>query len=371
MRRLFCFFVAALFIALGTPAVHANTLITLTAPTTRLADGRFINNNLALSLSPDGEFGGLFLNTGSGVRTWLIDPAFIEEVLDLADGYVYLDAEGEEVTVESFDIAQQWFNLLMLRSRGDRIVAITYGAPSLSYLKRYAPGELGVYNRISQQRLQTLMGVEVSPPGDTVLDTKSPALVARNSYTPMRKIIRVVNDLVTTPDVESLRLGIAKTLNPKLKSDNAVAITRSYFAAIKEAQNKIRVSPGNYTITTANYDLPVTVINDFAQEVSVDLEITTTNSRVITGAVPRITVPANSQTQIAVPLEVIASGETVLRLQLLTPGGSSIGVEERIPLRLAVISPITTWFTTGMAIILLLAAVIQSVRRVRRRKQGE
>lgn len=371
MRRLFSIFVAALFFALGTPAVHANTLITLTAPTTRLADGRFINNNLALSLSPDGELGGLFLNTGSGERTWLIDPAFIEEVLDLADGYVYLDAEGEEVTVESFDIAQQWFNLLMLRSRGDRIVAITYGAPSLSYLKRYAPGELGVYNRISQQRLQTLMGVEVSPPGDTVLDTKSPALVARNSYTPMRKIIRVVNDLVTTPDVESLRLGIAKTLNPKLKSDNAVAITRSYFAAIKEAQNKIRVSPGNYTITTANYDLPVTVINDFAQEVSVDLEITTTNSRVITGAVPRITVPANSQTQIAVPLEVIASGETVLRLQLLTPGGSSIGVEERIPLRLAVISPITTWFTTGMAIILLLAAVIQSVRRVRRRKQGE
>ena len=114
MRRLFSIFVAALFIALGMPAVNANTLITLTAPTTRLADSRFINNNLALSLSPDGELGGLFLNTGSGERTWLIDPAFIEEVLDLADGYVYLDAEGEEVTVESFDIAQQWFNLLKL-----------------------------------------------------------------------------------------------------------------------------------------------------------------------------------------------------------------------------------------------------------------
>ena len=371
MRRLLSILVASLFIAIGMPVVQANTLITLSAPSTRLADGRFTNNDLALSVSPGGEFGGLFVNPGRGVRTWLIDPAFIEEVLDLADGYVYLDAEGEEVAVESFDIAQQWFNLLVLRSRGDRVVSLTYGAPSLSYLKRYAPGELGVYNRLSQARLQTLMGREVLPPGATVLDTRNPALVARNSYTPMRKIIRVVNDLVTTPDVESLRLGIAKTLNPKLENDDAVAITRSYFAAIEAAQNKIRVSPGNYTITTAAYDLPVTVINDFAQEVSVDLEITTTNSRVITGSVPRITVPANSQTQIKVPLEVIASGETVLRLQLRTLKGSALGEVERIPLRLAVISPITTWFTTGMAIILLLAAVIQSVRRVRRRKQSE
>ncbi len=371
MRRLLSIFATALFISIGMPAVQANTLITLSAPSTRLADGRFINNDLALSVSPGGEFGGLFVNPGRGVRSWLIDPAFIEEVLDLADGYVYLDGEGKEVTVESFDIAQQWFNLLILRSRGDQVVALTYGSPSLSYLKKYAPGELGVYNQLSQKRLQTLMGREVSPPGDTVLDSGNPALVARNSYTPMRKVIRVVSDLVNTTDVESLRLGIAKTLNPKLEDDAAVAITKSYFAEIQDTQKKIRVSPGNYTITTAAYDLPVTVINDFAQEVSVDLDITTTNSRVITGAVPRITVPANSQTQIKVPLEVIASGETVLRLQLLTPKGSVVGEIERIPLRLAVISPITTWFTTGMAIILLLAAVIQSVRRVRRRKQSE
>ncbi|MBU3692631.1 MAG: hypothetical protein FGM47_03825 [Candidatus Nanopelagicaceae bacterium] len=371
MRRLLSVFVAFIFFVLGMPAVHANTLITLSAPTTRLADGRFINNDLAISVSPGGKFGELFVNPGRGVRSWLIDPAFIEEVLDLADGYVYLDAEGKEVTVESFDFAQQWFNLLVLRSRGDQVVALTYGSPSLSYLKKYAPGELGVYNRLSQQRLKTLMGREVSAPGATVLDSKNPALVARNSYTPMRKVIRVVNDLVKTPEVENLRLGIAKTLNPKLEGDAAVAITKSYFNEIQSTQKKIRVSPGNYTITTANYDLPVTVINDFAQEVLVDLDITTTNSRVITGAVPRITVPANSQTQIQVPLEVIASGETVLRLQLLTPEGNLIGEVERIPLRLAVISPITTWFTTGMAIILLLAAVIQSVRRIRRRKQSE
>ena len=369
MKRLLAAITVFVLTTISAPVVQASTLITLSAPTTRLADGRFINNDLALSVSPGGKFGELVNNPGSGSKTWLIDPAFIEEVLDLADGYVYLDDNSEEVVVEEFAVAQQWFNLLVLRSRNDQVVSTTYGSPSLSYLKRYAPGELSTYNQISRLRLETLMGRSVSAPSTAVYATENPTLVARNSYTPMRKIIRVVNALVTTKDVEDLRVGIAKTLNPKLKKDDAVLITKSYFAAIQEAQNKIRVSPGNYTITTPAYDLPVTIINDFAQEVSVDLEITTTNSRVVVGVVPRVTIDANSQTQIKVPLDVIASGETVLRMQLTTPKGSAIGEIERIPLRLAVISPITTWFTTGMAIILLLAAVVQSVRRVRKRKE--
>ena len=370
MKKVFLTVLTWFLMVAGAPIATANTLITLSMPTTRLADGVFINNDLATAIAPDGEFGLLVNNPGSGARTWLIDPGFIEEVKDLADGYTYLDESGNEVVVENFDVAQQWFNLLVLRSRNDRIVALTYGAPALSFLKRYAPGELGIYNQLSALRLESIMGREVSPPSTTITSSQNPELVAQNSYTSMRKIMRTVNSLVTTSDVEDLRLGIAKTLNPKLKKDDAVLITKSYLAKVKEFQDRVRVSPGNYTITTAEYDLPVTIVNDFAQEVTVDLGITTTNSRVLVGEVSRITIDANSQIQIKVPLRVIASGETTLRLQLRTPAGSVLGIEERIPLRLAVISPITTWFTTGMAIILLLAAVIQSVRRVKRRKDN-
>ncbi|MEJ0014272.1 MAG: hypothetical protein WDN07_01350 [Actinomycetota bacterium] len=38
------------------------------------------------------------------------------------------------------------------------------------------------------------------------------------------------------------------------------------------------------------------------------------------------------------------------------------------PLKLSVISPIATWFTTGAAILLFIAAGIQSIRRIRKRK---
>jgi hypothetical protein len=357
-------------IALAFPAISsAETLINLSKPSTELADGRFINNDLALALSPGGDLDALLSKPARGARTWVIDPALLEEISALGDGYTYLDSEGGEVVVGEFAIANDWLTLLRFLTRNDRVVATTYGSPSFSYLSRIAPGELAIYNQLSALRLRDFFGREVVAPGSG--SAGEPAVVARNSYNSMRKTMRVLNSLVTTNDVETLRLGLAKTLNPSLSRENAVLLTKSYQNEVKRFEKRMRVSSGNYTITASRYELPLTVINDFDQQVSVDLEITTTNSRVLVDQVPRITIDPRSQLQIKVPINVIASGDTALRIQIRTPKGSAIGDAERIPLRLAVISPVTTWFTTGMAIILLLAAVIQSVRRVKRRKNHE
>lgn len=369
MKRIWLFIFCLLLSTLGSSPAQAENLITLTQPTTQLADGRFINNELATSLTPGGALDAVLSKPLHGKRTWVIDPALLDEISALGDGYTYLDTEGKEVVVDEFPIATEWLGLLRFLTRNDRIVAITYGNPSISYLLKSAPGELAVYNQLATFRLQDLLGHPVLAPSGTSIVAGKPAAIARNSYSSMRKKMRVVNSLVTTNDVELLRLGIAKTLNPDLSRESAIAITRSYQNEVKRFEKRIRVSSGNYTITASKYELPLTVINDFDQQVSVDLEITTTNSRVVVTQVPRVTVDARSQIQIKVPLEIIASGDTALRIQIRTPKGTALGETERIPLRLAVISPITTWFTTGMAIILLLAAVIQSVRRVKRRKQ--
>jgi hypothetical protein len=369
MKRLALLF-AGFFIAIALPSISsAETLITLSKPATQLADGRFLNNNLALALSPGGDLDSALSKPARGTRTWVIDPALIEEITALGDGYTYLDTEGKEVVVDEFVIANDWLTLLRFLTRNDRIVTTTYGSPSISYLSQSAPGELAIYNQLSVLRLTELLGREVVLPDTS--NTGNPAAVARNSYSSMRKTLRVLNSLVTTNDVETLRLGLAKTLNPALSRIDATLLTRSYQSEVERFAKRIRVSSGNYTITASSYELPLTVINDFDQQVSVDLDITTTNSRVLVDQVPRITIDPRSQLQIKVPIDVIASGDTALRIQIRTPKGSAIGEAERIPLRLAVISPVTTWFTTGMAIILLLAAVIQSVRRVKRRKNHE
>ena len=367
IRVLFTVLLVGIF--LPAPA-YAENLITLSKPSFQLADGRYLNNDLATALRAGGELDSLLSSRVRGARTWLIDPALLEEISDLADGYTYIDADGKDVAVDEFIVASEWLSLLRFISRNDRVVALTYGSPSTAYLSKYAPGELLLYNQLSKARLEEILGREVSAPSITTTSAK-PADVSKNSYTAMRKKIRVINSVVTTKDVETLRLGLAKTLNPNLTRNNAVALTRSYLAEVKRFNQRLRVSPGNYTITASQYELPVTVINEFDQRVSVDLDITTTNSRVVVDQVPRITLEPRSQVQIKVPVDVIASGETALRLQLRTLKGVALGEPARIPLRLAVISPVTTWFTTGMAIILVLAAIVQSVRRVKRRKHHE
>jgi hypothetical protein len=367
IRALFAVLLAAVF--LPSPA-HAENLITLSKPSSQLADGRYLNNDLATSMGSGGELDSLLSSRVRGARTWLIDPALLEEINDLADGYTYIDAEGKDVVVDELVVASEWLSLLRFISRNDRVVALTYGSPHIAYLQKYAPGELVLYNQLSKVRLEDILGREVSAPS-TAANPGKPADVAKNSYTAQRKKVRVINSLVTTKDVETLRLGLAKTLNPGLSRENAVALTQSYVAEVKRFNQRLRVSTGNYTITASQYELPVTFINDFDQTVSVDLDITTTNSRVVVTQIPQITLEPRSQIQIKVPIDVIASGETALRLQLRTPKGSAVGEPARIPLRLAVISPVTTWFTTGMAIILLLAAIVQSVRRVKRRRNNE
>lgn len=365
-RVLSLLFISSLFLSL--PQAQASSLITLTEPPHKSADGIFLNNQLAESVSPSGRLGKLVFDRPTGAKTWVIDVSLVEDVIDLADGYTYLDEDRNEVVVDQFVVADIWINTLKAAVKRSTVLVLPYGNPSLSFLNRAAPGELSVYRTLSQQRLAAILGVEVGLADSSSASGKKPAASTQQLYTTLRKSIRTVNTLVTTPDVETLRLRIAQLLNTDVTKEEMPLLTKSYRKAEEDLRKRLRISAGNYTITSAQYDLPVTLVNDFNQPVTVDIDIWSTNARIIIGTVSRQTIDANSQLQVKVPIDVIASGETSLNLQLKTPAGKSIGDVTTIPLRLAVISPLTTWFTTGMAIILLLAAIIQSVRRVKRRK---
>jgi DNA-binding MurR/RpiR family transcriptional regulator len=67
------------------------------------------------------------------------------------------------------------------------------------------------------------------------------------------------------------------------------------------------------------------------------------------------------------PVDVIAPGQTSVSALITDNKGSELVPEATLTLNSTVIDPRVTWFTTGAAILLLLAAVAQSVRRVRKR----
>ena len=75
MKRLLALVAAFTFAIIATPVAHASTTIYLTEPTHRQLDGKFIDDDLATSLSFTGRLGELVFNPPTGERTWVIDPA--------------------------------------------------------------------------------------------------------------------------------------------------------------------------------------------------------------------------------------------------------------------------------------------------------
>ena len=81
-----------------------------------------------------------------------------------------------------------------------------------------------------------------------------------------------------------------------------------------------------------------------------------------------VVIPAQSKKQLEMQVDVIAPGQTIVSALITGPEDDlEVVPEALLTLNSTVIDSRVTWFTTGAAILLLLAAVAQSVRRVRRR----
>jgi hypothetical protein len=103
-------------------------------------------------------------------------------------------------------------------------------------------------------------------------------------------------------------------------------------------------------------------------DVTVDIAMLPINSRIIVESFDNVVIPAQSKKQLEMQIDVIAPGQTTVSAIIADPDdGTEIVPEATLSLNSTVIDSRVTWFTTGAAILLLLAAVTQSVRRVRRR----
>jgi hypothetical protein len=335
-------------------------------------DGVFYDRTLEERLLPTGTLGVLLERARTlptNRRILFIDPMLIEEVSDLSDGFLLAPTEEDvedPVEVEPSEIALAWLSRLDSLTNSDAIAAINYGNPDLAFLTRSAPSELRIHHELSRQRLAELLSRSVSPvmltPGAGV--RISPYLAKR--FTDIRRDIRSINSYADNPETRELRLLTPLLINPSFEKERAFEFARDLTAAINKYRNSIRITSGRYTLTSKRERVPVTVINDFSNDLEIRLRVRTSNTRVLVGAIDPITIAAQSKLQIEIPVEVLSSGSSDLIISMRVKGGERVGKEVRLPLTLAVISPVTTWITTGSGVILLLAAVVQSLRRVRR-----
>ena len=365
MKRLIAFLVMLLVLLPLSPAKAAGSIVRITSMAHQTFTGEFRNDDLAQELTPSGALGQLVYTPRSNNKTWVIDAALIDEVIAMTGDYTL----ATDATPAGKDIAAAWLKQLRQITYGQQVVALAYGNPDVSLARRLAPSELKNYYAFGKSQLELALGrtVRSEPNGEWSTGKSGLSFPLRKAYGDNRKALTKLSRVVNDAELIILRAQLSKLLSPKLDKDSRDFYSYSARTAVEAMVRKLRINSGKYQITTSNVKLPVTVINEFDADVTINISLLPINSRVIVDSFEAVTIPAQSKRQLEMVVDVIAPGQTTVTAQIIDDEGNEIVPEATLTLNSTVIDSRVTWFTTGAAILLLLAGVAQSVRRVRRR----
>ncbi len=366
MKRLLIGAIAFIFTFIAIPVAQAQTTVLLTEPTHRQINGQFVDDNLATELGVNGRLGQIVFNPPTGNIQWLIDPALIDEVTDMSNGYVLTDNKSGVGQL----FAQAWLAQLKRNIGYASVTALVYGNPS-----GYWVGQLSAHNKsylltISQTKLESLLERPVNPP--TGFDSSATFSLQNSDIASMKADAAAFDETaayINAEEIDAYRLGLIKALNPLLSKSRRDYLLRDLTASAYRLTHLVNVTPGKFTITSERQKLPITLVNNFPHPIGVQMEVSPRNARIVVGGSQNLTLPPKSKTQVFVTVHVLTSGHSGLTISLSTKSGAQLGDTAIYPLNIRVISPIATWLTTGAAILLFLAASFQSIRRIRKRNK--
>jgi hypothetical protein len=365
MRKIFIGLISTFFFFGFVPSATADAnVIYLISKPHQLFDGTFRNDDLARDLLSTGRLGKPLEQKRKGSRTWVVDGQLLDEVADMANGYK-LASEKEPVGELA---AKEWLSRLLLVTSGDRVVALPYGNPDIDLAQRSAPSELRSYYAYGAERVSFHLNRSIPIEKDRKWSTGKSQLspVLRKKYTQNRQALTALSTVVSAEEVRAQRAKLAVLLSPSLNKQDREFFSFNATDGVASTLNKLRVTSGKYQITSQVGKVPVTVINGFDVPVKFNIDLTPLNSRVQVTDISELTIPANSRTQLALPFTVIAPGSTTILAQITNVDGGKIGPSAKLSLNSTIFDSRVAWFTIGAAILLFVAALTQTIRRIRR-----
>ena len=345
------------------PNTNAAQVVKISEPTHRLSDGVFFNDLLAQKLAPSGSLGqAVYLNTQS-VSNWLVDPATIDEIIAMSNGYGISD--GTAPTGQ--EIAKSWLTQFTKVTRNKKITPITYGNPSSFWVNEIMPDQIVYLDEISKFKLESFLSRPVEKTGGAEAEKQKINKTSLSVLKYGQRQINLLSTLLEKKQLEDNQLRLLKLLNPNLDEKLFFNLLKDYDKSVSIMRAKLNVKNTKFTVTSSKEELPITVVNDYDQVVKLKLSTRAMNSKVSVAQIEEIELEAKSKKQVLLPIEVFAAGDSRLLVQLTNLENKPVGYPVYIDLKLSVISPVATWITTAAAVLLFIAALVQSVRRVRRR----
>ncbi len=367
MKKLISFttLIFALLISLSVPAHAGTNIIRVVDVPHQTFTGEFRNDNLATDLLPEGRLGLLLEKLPKAPRTWVIDAALLDEVSAMSRGYT-LASKADGLGV---DTAKIWLEKLQRMTLGDEVIALAYGNPDVRLAQSAAPSELRLYYFYGQERLTFYLNRPVqSEPGWSQGKANLNAQMRKN-YTVNRQALTRLTTVVSSEDLRALRARLSILMSPSLSPKDREFFALSATEGVAATLSKLRITSGKYRLTSENVKLPITLINAFDTPVTVNLELTPLNSRIQVSDIKKITLDAQSKTQFTIPFKVIAPGATTVIAQFVNDEGTHVSEEAVLALNLSVFDSQVAWFTSAAGLLLLVAAITQTVRRIRRSRR--
>ena len=345
------------------PNTNAAQVVKISEPTHRLSDGVFFNDLLAQKLAPSGSLGqAVYLNSQS-VNNWLVDPATIDEIIAMSNGYGISDGTAPA----GQEIAKSWLTQFTKVTRNKKITPITYGNPSSFWVNEIMPDQITYLDEISKFKLESFLSRPVEKSSGAEAEKQKINKTSLSVLKYGQRQINLLSTLLEKKQLEDNQLRLLKLLNPNLDQKLFLDLLKDYDKSISVMRAKLNVKNTKFTVTSSKEELPITVVNDYDQVVKLKLSTRAMNSKVSVAQIEEIELEAKSKKQVLLPIEVFAAGDSRLLVQLTNLENKPVGYPVYIDLKLSVISPVATWITTAAAVLLFIAALVQSVRRVRRR----
>ena len=346
------------------PAVNAATIVVISEPTHRLSDGVFFDDLLAQKLAPSGELGSLIYYRGSGVKIWQVDPATISEISAMSNGYGVQDGAVASGQI----IATQWLEQFKKVTKFERVLSLPYGNPSEYWIDQISKDNSTYFKAVSQITLDTILGKATDGITPYNSEQQSISKTTVNVFKYAQRQINLLTSLVDQKDLVAEQLRLIQLLNPDIEAKKLSELAADFDQSITKMRSKLQIKSTKFTVTSENEELPITIVNNFDSNVKLKLSTRAINSKVKVAPVEIIELAPKSKQQVLLPIQVLAPGDSRLLAQLTNLDNKPVGYPVYINLKLSVISPVATWITSGAAVLLFIAILIQSVRRVRRRK---
>ena len=124
------------------------------------------------------------------------------------------------------------------------------------------------------------------------------------------------------------------------------------------------VPSSTINLISSEAQLPVRITSSLAQDVTVQVYLTSDNKRLQVPRTTTVTVPAHQQAKVTVPIQAVGSGDVGLTVQVLAADGTTVGTPTTVNMRVR-----ADWESRGTGVIvgvLVSIVVIGTVRTVRR-----